>query len=115
LDLYQDDPSVVGLCIYDKGNIVSVSLRVPTGIEGELIGIINKSLRGYKQLGVFSFIKNAQFFLEKGYTNLKIGSINNDFKKQFLEDAVLHDAYSYVIFNKISNLKSPDKHLQRVF
>lgn len=113
LELYKNDPGLTGGVVFDKDHIVSVSLCVPS-LDGKLLAVINKVLRGYSELGVFTYVERARYLITKGYSQVYIGAINNEFKKQFIKDAIIINIYCYEIY-KISDLEIADNFLFRVF
>lgn len=112
-ELYNYSPEVIGGVVMDGNNIVSISFVVPS-LGGGLISIINKCLRGYTELGVFNYVERARFLCSKNFNRVYIGPINNDFKKKFSQDAILHNVYSYELY-KTSNFKSSEWHLSNFF
>ncbi|OHB10747.1 MAG: hypothetical protein A3H52_02270 [Candidatus Zambryskibacteria bacterium RIFCSPLOWO2_02_FULL_39_26] len=113
LELYKDDPKLIGGVVMDKGEIVSISLCVPS-LDNSLLAVINKCLRGYSELGVFTYVERARYLIKQGFSRAYIGAINNEFKKQFLKDAILRDVFCYEIY-KASDFEVTDKYLFRVF
>ena len=112
-ELYNYNPEIIGGVVMDGNEIVSISFSVP-GLNGSLISAINKCLRGYTELGVFTYVERARFLCDKGFNRVYIGPVNNDFKKQFLQNAIFHDVYSYEL-HKASNFKSSEWHLLNFF
>lgn len=112
-ELYNNNPEVIGGIVRDGNEIVAISVAVPS-LDGGLISVINKSLRGYTELGVFTYVERSRFLCDKGFNRVYIGSVNNDFKKQFLQDAIFNDIYSYELY-KASNFKSSEWHLLNLF
>lgn len=88
LELYNTGPNIKGVAVFDKEKIVGLAFFVPS-MNGKTIGVINKCLRGYTQLGVFTFVERAKFAWEEGFKEMYIGPINNDFKKRFIHSATL--------------------------
>lgn len=111
--LYNYNPGVIGGVVMDGNDIIGISFAVPS-LNGGLISVINKSLRGYTELGVFIYVERARFLCDKGFNRVHIGSVSNDFKKQFLREAIFHDIYSYELY-KASNFKSSEWHLLNLF
>ena len=97
----------------DGDEIISISFSVPS-MDGNLISVINKCLRGYTELGVFTYVERSKFLCSKGFSHAYIGPVNNDFKKQFLREAIFHDIYSYELY-KASNFKSSEWLLLNLF
>ena len=58
-------------------------------------------------------LNGQDFFAVKGFNRIYVGSVSNDFKKQFLR-AILNDIYSYELY-KASNFKSSEWHLLNRF
>lgn len=112
-ELYNDHPDVLGGIIIDDDEIVSISFSVPS-MDGNLISVINKCLRGYTELGVFNYVERSRFLCDKGFNRIYIGSVSNDFKKKFLQNAFSHDVYSHEIY-KAPNFKSSEWHLLNLF
>lgn len=112
-ELYNYSPEVIGGVIMDGNNIVSISFVVPS-LGGGLISIINKCLRGYTELGLFTYVERSRFLCSKDFNRIYIGPVNNDFKKKFSQDAILHNVYSYELY-KTSNFKSSEWHLSNFF
>jgi len=113
LDLYKDDPKLIGGVVYDGEDIVAYTLSVPD-MNGSLLAVFNKVLRGYVQFGIYLYVERTRQLMAHGFSRANIGSINNDFKKQFLDDAVKHDIYCYVLHNELT-LKNEERYLRRVF
>ena len=112
-ELYNYNPEVIGGVVMDDNNIVGISFAVPS-LDGGLISVINKSLRGYAELGVFTCVERSRFLCGKGFNRVYIGSVSNDFKKQFLREAIFHDIYSYELYKAV-NFKSSERHLLNFF
>lgn len=112
-ELYNYSPEVIGGVIIDGNDIISISFAVPS-LNGSLISVINKSLRGYTGLGLFTYVERSRFLCGKGFNRIYIGSVSNDFKKQFLQEAIFHDIYSCEIY-KASNFQSSEWHLLNLF
>lgn len=112
-ELYNYNPEIIGGAVMDGNDIVGISFAVPS-LDGSLISVINKCLRGYTELGVFTYVERSRFFCNKGFERVYIGSINNDFKKHFLQDAIFHNVYSYELY-KAPNFKSSEWHLLNLF
>ena len=112
-ELYNYNPEVIGGVIMDDNDIVGISFAVPS-LNGSLISVINKCLRGYTELGVFTYVERSRFLCGKGFNRVYVGHVSNDFKKQFLRDAIFHDIYSYELY-KASNFKSSEWHLLNLF
>lgn len=111
--LYNYNPDVLGGVVMDDNEIVSISFSVPS-LDGNLVSVINKCLRGYTELGVFTYVERSKFLCDKGFSRVYIGLVNNDFKKKFLQNASLYSVYSYEIY-KASNFKSSEGHLLNFF
>lgn len=112
-ELYNHDPDVIGGVVMDNNEIVGVSFSVPS-MNGSLISVINKCLRGYTELGIFTYVERSRFLCNKGFNRVYIGSVNNNFKKKFLQNASFHNVYSYEIY-KAPNFRSSEWHLQNLF
>lgn len=112
-ELYNHNPDVLGGVIMDDCEIIAISFAVPS-IDGNLISVINKCLRGYTELGVFTYVERSKFLCDRGFNRAYIGSINNDFKKKFLINNHFHNVYSYEIY-KASNFRSSEWHLLSLF
>lgn len=112
-ELYNYSPEVIGGVVMDSNNIVSISFVVPS-LGGGLISIINKCLRGYTELGLFTYVERSRFLCSKDFNRIYIGPVNNDFKNKFSQDAILHNVYSYELY-KTSNFKSSEWHLSNFF
>lgn len=112
-ELYNYSPEVFGGLVMDNDDIVGISFAVPS-LNGNLISVINKCLRGYTELGVFTYVERSRFLCDKGFSRAYIGSPNNDFKKKFLQTASFYDVYSYEIY-KAPNFRSSEWHLLNLF
>ncbi|MEI8061735.1 MAG: hypothetical protein WCG97_00355 [bacterium] len=95
--LYMNALELKGLLIKDADKVIAISFFIPS-LDGKVIGVINKCLRGYTQLGVYTFVERAKMMLSLGYTEAYIGAINNDFKKRFINSAVIHKTLAREIF-----------------
>lgn len=101
LDLYSDNPNIGGGIVYDGETPVAITFFVPS-MDGKVIGLVNKSLRGYTQLGAFVFVQRAKLAQERGYTEMYLGPINNDFKKRFLPYSKLLPTEAKLIYDNIT-------------
>ncbi|MES2623279.1 MAG: hypothetical protein V4576_02605 [Patescibacteria group bacterium] len=110
LEQYQNDPKLIGGVVLDKGKVVGYTLCVPA-LNGKLLAMFNKVLRGYTELGVFLYVERARQLTALGFSEVNIGSINNDFKTHFLENAVSHIAYNYMIHKEVE-LINDERYLQ---
>lgn len=97
LNNYGSNKAANGIIICDNDAIIGVGFfieQTPT----TCIGIINKILRGYSQLGVFTFVSRAKLMKEKGFIEANIGSVNDDFKKTFLSNGRVLNLYAHIQF-----------------
>ncbi len=113
LEMYKDDPDLIGGVIFDNDQIVGYRLGVKT-FDGNILALFNKILRGYTELGVFLYVEGARQLVDLGYDSAYIGPVNNDFKTQFLKNAQPYEVYNHIIHNEL-NLKNEGKYLMMIF
>jgi len=113
LDTYGNNEEIMGIVVKDGQKIVAISFACPS-LDQQAIGVINKCLRGYVQLGIFTFVQRAKLMQSRGFTKCYIGSINNDFKKKFIHLGNLQSSFSRKIFNE-KDFTSHDFYLSRLF
>ncbi len=113
LELYQNNENVLGGVVMDETKVIAITFSVPA-LDDNWIGPINKILRGYTQLGVFTFVERAKMLYEKGIEGLYIGAINNEFKKQFLNNAKINPVYACELY-KDSRKTFPEGYVWKVF
>ncbi len=113
LELYKDDPKLIGGVVFNEDDIVAYRIGVET-IDGNILALFNKVLRGYTELGIFLYVEGMRQLHDLGYKSSYIGPVNNDFKKQFLKDAGATEVYSYIIHNEFQ-LRDEGKYLMRIF
>lgn len=113
LELYKNDQNILGGVVVDQEKIIAISFATP-GLDENWVGPISKTLRGYTQLGVFTFVERAKLLYENGVTGLYVGAINNEFKKQFLKDAVINPVYAGELF-KNPKKDFPDDYVWKLF
>lgn len=83
LNLYSNNKDYFGVAAYDNNKLIAYSICIPFNKDSCLSGF-NKALRGYTNLGLQISYEKAKVAFQKGFKYMNIGSINNDFKKQFL-------------------------------
>lgn len=96
LSLYSKD-HYFGVGAYDGSKLVAYSIGIPFDKDKCLSGF-NKVLRGYTNLGLQISYEKAKIALEKGFKYMNIGSINNDFKKQFISFSEQQNLYGTEIW-----------------
>jgi hypothetical protein len=99
IDIYGSREEVLGIVIKDGKRIIAISFACPSQ-DGQMIGVINKCLRGYTQLGMFVFMERAKLVHSFGFDKLYLGSINNDFKKKFITSGNLEKTFSREVFRE---------------
>jgi hypothetical protein len=92
-----DGQHFFGKVFYDGNTLVGYSIALPLGTE-LCIGAFSKCLRGYHQLGMQLFIERAIAAQERGYQQMSIAVVNNDFKKQFVHAARYEKRYAYEVW-----------------
>src|SRR3989344_5800658 len=65
-ELYNYNPEVIGGVVMDSDDVVGISFSVPS-LNGGLISVINKCLRGYTELGVFTYVERSRFLCGRGF------------------------------------------------
>jgi len=102
LDNYLDDPGIDGEVAIDDSKIIGYTVIVPGCLAGSAIGLINKCIRGYNDLGTRLVVSWARRAMEKGFTKAAIGEIepdgNNCFKSRFAKNGKIIKLYAYEIF-----------------
>lgn len=73
LELYLDDKNAKGLLLFDGDKVVGISFFVPHIVNGVALGLINKCLRGYSELGVGLYVNKARLMLENGFLKANTG------------------------------------------
>ena len=89
---YNGTKSCFGVAAYDGDILVGYSIGVQLDTE-YCLSAFNKILRGYTNLGLQISYEKAQLVFEKGFKYMNLGSINNDFKKQFIPIAQQRNLY----------------------
>jgi hypothetical protein len=64
------------------------------------LGVFNKALRGYTQLGLQLFVERAKQAQQLQFKKISIAAVNNDFKKQFTKVAEYKPIYAFELFRK---------------
>ncbi len=113
LEMYKNDPNLIGGVVLDGDKVIGYRLGVKRS-DGNILALFNKVLRGYTELGVFLYVEGMKQLHELGFKEAYIGPVNNDFKKQFLQDSVSYEVYSYIIHNEYQ-LKNEGRYLMRIF
>ncbi|GEM_PF-4430808 len=113
IELYANTPAAVGLVIKDDAKVVAISFFVPA-MDGKAIAVINKCLRGYTQLGVFTFVERAKMMSSSGFKKAYIGAINNDFKKKFIANGETRKIFSREIMRQ-PDFMAPAAYTLRIF
>ncbi len=113
IELYKEDPNLMGGIVLDGEKVIAITFAVPA-LDGNAVGPISKCLRGYTQLGLFTFVERAKVLAERGIQQLYIGGINNDFKKQFLKSTTINPVYTCEL-GKDETKDFPEHHVWKVF
>lgn len=113
LNTYSTDSNIKGIAVFDQDKIVALAFFVPS-IDDTVIGVINKCLRGYSQLGVFTFVERAKLAHSEGFKKMCIGPVNNDFKKRFIDGAKLIPTKEKEVYRK-ENLNIGPRYLSFFF
>ncbi len=96
VELYASDKRIYGGVARDMETHAVIGITfgcADHGIKG--IGLFNKCLRGYTNLGTFLVVENARLAKKRGIEKLYVGHINNEFKLKFKRGATIFNDWSY--------------------
>lgn len=99
IELYSNKPEIVGIIVRDNERVVGVSFFGPA-IDGEGLGIMCKTLRGYFKLGLFTYIERTKLMASHGYTKSYDGVINSEFKNSLIPSGTIHTTFAREISRK---------------
>lgn len=115
LDRYSKNKNIFGICVYDKNKLIAYTIIIRIS-DTFCVDGFNKCLRNYYQLGLQISIDRSRIASALGYSDMCLGPINNDFKKQFIPFSETFQVYGYEIFRLPTfQTKTPDGYTRMLF
>jgi hypothetical protein len=111
--------------VLDKNKVIGLTGHSDSPInQSMIVSTFNMTARGYKELGVFTYIKQLQQIDKGGYKKVLIGGlestkignkINKDkanFKMKFMKNGIIKKYYSEKIYSKIPSFLDTEEYLR---
>lgn len=98
LNNYAQSKESIGLLLFEGDKVVGISFLLAQNSDF-CISVLNKVLRGYRELGTYLYVEKSRYMLNRGFKKSNLGGINNDFKRKFDLNGEYIKLYAEEIFH----------------